>query len=65
MWKPIREYEGFYEISNTGEIKRVSTNRKYKFKERTLKKRLNRDGYAITALTKNSKPEYFRVHRLV
>lgn len=65
MWKPVREYEGFYEISNTGKIKRVSTNRKYKFKERILKKRLNRDGYVITALTKNRKTEYFRVHRLV
>lgn len=65
MWKPIREYEGFYEISNTGEIKRVSTKRRYKCKERILKKRLNRDGYVITALTKNRKTEYFRVHRLV
>lgn len=65
MWKPIREYEGFYEISDTGEIKKVSTKRKYKYKERILKKRLNRDGYVITALTKHSKTEYFRVHRLV
>ena len=63
IWKDIKGYEGYYQISNLGRVKSLS--RKYSPKERILKNQYDKDGYYEIGLTKNKKKQYFRVHRLV
>lgn len=72
MWKSIKGYEGIYEINEHGQIKSVSrvrsngkNGRGYKTKEKILKERLNRDGYYVVSLCKNSKSNNKRIHRLI
>ncbi len=68
-WKPIKEYEGQYEVSNLGNVRslrRKATNGKgfQKKKNRLLKPNINK-GYATVTLCKDGKPKVFLVHRLV
>ncbi|MBE6156961.1 MAG: hypothetical protein E7161_04395 [Firmicutes bacterium] len=72
IWKDIKNYEGFYQISNYGRVKSVErirkgkTNQIYLQKERILKQHLNKKtGYYQVYLTKNSVPKLFLCHRLV
>ena len=59
IWKDIIGYEGFYSISNTGLVKRVTTN-KIKYPS------LNSWGYEVVSLSKpNTKLKTILVHRLV
>ena len=67
IWKDIKGYEGLYQVSNTGKIKRTrfvnkNTNRK---QERLKVFKLSKDGYFLVALYKNSKGKFFRVNRIV
>lgn len=71
-WKPIKDYEGLYEISNLGRVRsldreRVSQNgKKYIHKGRILKIRKDSNGYCSVCLyNKNKCKKYARVHRLV
>lgn len=70
-WKPIRGYEGLYEISNFGHVKSLKRVIGYKYKgKRVWKERLlsicpNGSGYLVVALYKNGKRKMFSVHRLV
>ena len=57
-WKDIPNYEGLYQISNLGNIKRKKDN--YIFK-----KNKNNGGYRIVTLTKNKIEKNVSVHRLV
>ena len=62
-WKPVADYEGFYEVSDKGNVRRVPS---YHCKNyRLLKPKLTHDGYYETALSKNGKYKYIRTHRLV
>lgn len=61
-WKNVVGYEGIYEISNTGILKRVISNRC--LKERILKHNKPK-GYHQVTLCKNSIHERAQVHRLV
>ena len=63
VWKPIKDYEGLYEISNLGRVK--SLNYKRTGKEKILKNTENSKGYLIVCLTKNEKRKQFKIHRLV
>ena len=63
VWKPIKDYEGLYEISNLGRVK--SLNYKKTGKEKILKNVENNYGYLMVGLTKNGKQKLFLVHRLV
>jgi len=54
-WKDVIGYEGFYLVSNLGNVKRVSKN---------LKK-TKQDGREIVNLCANGKPKRIHVHRLV
>ena len=63
VWKPIKDYEGLYEISNLGRVK--SLNYKRTGKEKILKNTVCNDGYLKVGLTKNGKDKVFRIHRLV
>lgn len=57
IWKPIEDYEGIYEVSNFGRVRR--TNGKIKMATQTPY------GYLITRLSKNGKGKNYMVHRLV
>jgi len=58
IWKTIEGYEGLYEISNLGNLKRVK-NTHYN------KSSLDDDGYLHIGLCKNCKSKNFFIHRLV
>ena len=62
-WKPIKDYEGLYEISNLGRVK--SLNYRNTGKEKVLKNIECSNGYLMVNLTKNGKQKSFYVHRLV
>lgn len=69
IWKPIKEYEGLYEVSNCGHVKSLSryvnnNGTKVIHKGRILKPS-NRHGYLCVVLRKNNKSKSFSVHRLV
>jgi hypothetical protein len=68
VWKPIPNYEGYYEISNLGRVK--SLERKLPFgnnfrtkKENILKPKFER--YYFVNLSIGQKQETFRIHRLI
>ena len=71
MYKPIKGFEGFYEINELGQIRSVDRIveckdgriRKYKGKELKLQK--NQYGYGTVLLRKNGVAKTFQVHRLV
>ena len=66
-WKPIKNYEELYMISNNGLVKRIRfINGKHNFeKERILKPIINKDGYMFVRLCKNGKCKNMRIHKLV
>ena len=59
-WKPIKGYEGLYEVSNTGKIKSFQRG-----KIRILYPRKTPRGYLHVILSKNKVNKDLRVHRLV
>ena len=61
IWKDIEGYEGIYQVSSLGRVKRYYKNGK----ERILKLRSDRDGYLLVNLCKESKGKTCKVHRLV
>lgn len=63
MYKDIEGYEGLYQISNLGNVKRLAG--KGCRKERLLKYHTNSDGYEIVCLSKNGICKRYKVHRLV
>ena len=70
-WKPIKNYEGLYEISNFGYVKSLARewiNNLGKFckkDDKILKNRLGTDGYFNVVLCKNGKTKTYRTHHLV
>lgn len=64
IWKDIPGYEGLYQVSNLGRVKSLG-NRYHRRKELILKPKLDKYGYYIVSLYKNSKPKMYGVHRLV
>lgn len=71
IWKDVKDYEGFYQISSYGNIrslnKRVIINNKECIIDRIklLKKRKCKQGYEIITITYNKKVKCFKIHRLV
>ena len=69
IWKDIKGYEGYYQISNKGKVKSLPRlrNAKNKFisRERILKNQDNSKGYLRVELKANNKKQKFFVHRLV
>ena len=70
VWKPISEYDGFYEVSNTGKVRSVDHIRKsgrsdYLMKGRELKQIFGSSGYLQVSLSKLGKTKIIMVHRLV
>lgn len=71
IWKPVKDFEGFYEVSNMGRVKSLSRtvqhkhSGKYTFKERILKPNPVKGGYHQVTLNKNSKRYSKYIHVLV
>ena len=59
-WKPIKDYEGLYEVSSLGRVKSLKFN-----KEKILKPRLNYLGYFIVGITKEKNQKTITIHQLV
>jgi len=68
IWKDISGYEGLYQVSNYGNIKRIYThnikNQKIGRNE-ILNPWINNCGYYMVGLRKNNHKKSFLVHRLV
>ena len=66
-WKPIKGYEGLYEVSNDGRVRRNRfINGSHNFEKiKECKQTLNSWGYMTVNLCKNGKSNTKRVHRLV
>lgn len=67
VWKDIKGYEGFYQVSNFGKVKSirripiVRNSNTFRIKERILLTPANCYGYRVIMIRK----KYHRVHRLV
>ncbi|ANV88514.1 NUMOD4 motif-containing HNH endonuclease [Picosynechococcus sp. PCC 7117] len=74
-WKPIKDYEGFYEVSNLGKVRSVTRTviKAYKSGKRTpviyqskeLSQATDRHGYQYVILHRERRGKRFDVHRLV
>ena len=72
-WKQVKNYEGFYEVSDLGRVRRVDSvvntgikhNTTKVWKGRILKQHLKRNGYLTVDLSKNYQVKTILVHRLV
>lgn len=63
-WKDIKGYEGLYQISDYGNVKRLAGSPKCK-KDRIMTKSVSSNGYLFVTLYKNGKSKTHRIHRLV
>lgn len=60
IWKDIKGYEGLYQISSFGRVKKTRN------KEKIMKGRIRGKGYlAVTLLDKHGEKKDFYIHRLV
>lgn len=69
IWKNIKDFEGYYQVSNIGRVKRLKTSVvrdgvEYKYKERVFIVHNDSRGYPQVVLNFNKK-RTARVHRLV
>ena len=67
-WRPVPGYEGLYEVSDQGRVKRLAVSRIHgrSYKERLLKCCTQANGYKHVVLTnKDQGKKCFLVHRLV
>lgn len=58
IWKDVKGYEGLYQVSNLGRVKRLDKNR-------IIKGGAYPNGYLFVVLCKNNNPKGHMVHRLV
>jgi len=71
IWKDIKDFEGFYQINENGQVKCLSRQVEGKLGSiRTLKENYltatdNGKGYMVVALYKNKKRYFKKIHRLV
>lgn len=69
IWKDIKGYEGYYQISNFGRVKSlpriIKSKNFFKTKEKILKNQENSRGYFRVELKVNGKNQKFFIHRLV
>ena len=71
IWKDIPEFEGYYQVSNLGNVKSLSrtilgkNNVPTLLKEKILKFSTSTNGYYQVILNKNSNRKIFKVHSLV
>lgn len=63
IWKDIEGYEGLYQVSNMGRVKRLNFNNTGR--EKIMKPTSRGDSYTVVTLCKDGKKENCYVHRLV
>lgn len=63
-WKPISDYEGIYEISDQGRVKRIKPEYNT-YVGKILAGGYDSDGYRVVLLYNSGKRRMFKVHRLV
>jgi hypothetical protein len=63
VWKDVKGFEGLYQVSNLGNVKRLISERV--FAERLIGRTIDRYGYVKRVLSKDGKNNYFTEHRLV
>jgi hypothetical protein len=63
IWKDIVGFEGLYQVSNLGNVKRLVSERV--FEERLIGRSIDRYGYVKRVLSKDGKNNCFTEHRLV
>lgn len=70
-WRDIKGFEGWYQVSNMGNVRSLDRFIDYKnrkgrvYKGQILKPHVETLGYLSVSLTKNRKRIYARIHRLV
>lgn len=70
IWKPIKGYEGYYEISNFGKVRSLDRIVKQgtslrKVKAKTINLHIGAYGYPCVSLCKDGKTKCFPIHRLL
>jgi len=61
VWKTIPDYNGRYQVSNTGKVRSF-----FKHPEGyELKQSVHKDGYRLLTLAKNNKDKSYHIHKLV
>jgi hypothetical protein len=65
IWKDVLGYEGLYQVSNLGNVKRIAGSKSINSKEKTLTPIKLKKGYLRVALTKNNVGKRKLVHVLV
>lgn len=71
VWKPIKGYEGYYEVSSLGRVRSIartitkSNGVKLKVEEKLLTQATITGGYLAVCLSKNGKWHCYPAHRLV
>lgn len=71
IWKPIVNYDGYYEVSNLGNVRSVnrviidSNKNAFNHKSKQLKPAKNKYGYLQVGLSINGKINSYTVHTLV
>ena len=70
VWKPIKDYEELFEVSNTGKVRRIASyswcGNLIKLKKPKIKKfTSNRNGYPMVGLYKGQTQKHVAIHRLV
>lgn len=70
IWKPIKGYEGLYEVSNFGRVKRLQRicdhfSGSMKIREKLIKQSRSKFGYMKTTITVNKIRKTLLTHRLV
>lgn len=70
-WKPVKGYEGYYEVSSEGNIRSCERFVKHskgglaKKKPRSIAKQIGSSGYYYSILSKNGSTHHVQVHRAV
>lgn len=71
IWKDIKDYEGYYQVSNLGNVRSIGrmidrrNSQNYFLSSKLLKQFDNGCGYKTVCISKSSKPKKMYVHRLV
>ena len=72
VWKPVKGYEGLYEVSSLGRIKSLerttlakNAKKSYVVKQRILKQAPNNQGYLTVNLAKEGNRKTFKIHAVV
>lgn len=66
IWKDIKGYEGYYQVSNLGNVRSLDRfDGVHDRKGTKIKPNLKQNGYLQVGLRKHNKRKWFGVHRLV